>query len=554
MATLASLAIELTANSASLVNEMKRVNNSMDSFERKSKAVASMAKKSFIGLAAAIGSADIVGSIVRTSASFESLNASLETVFGSQEKAAQQFKAINDFASQTPYSIQELTEAMIKMQALGLDPSTEALRSMGNTASAMGKDLMQFTEAVADAVTGEFERLKEFGIRSSSEGDRVKFVFQGITTEVGKNAEEIQKYLLDIGNTTFAGSIEQQAQTLDGVLSTFGGTVDTLAAKFAEESGLTQAIKDAVTWVTNFINTVILAEPTVQGLEKKIADLNERLASPMVSGRNKASLEAARSEYEELLKDLVIPDLLSEDEPTIDIGAAAGPDSNILDLTNKQLQAKRELLEKSFLTEQELLNNQAQFEVDLLIDSLNRKQITQDQFYMLSEKQKEKHVKRMQELEKTSNRQVWTEEQKQHRNILSSTAQFFGVMAKEHKAFAIGEALINTYLGVSQSLAAYPMPVAAIMAATHVAAGLQAVQSIRSGGGAGGTASAPAIPDIDAQNEIIAANDESATVEKNVIINVSGISEDSLLTPAQRRQIIDEINEAEGSNTVIRGI
>ena len=35
----------------------------------------------------------------------------------------------------------------------------------------MGKDLSQMIEAVADATTGEFERLKEFGIKAGKEGD-----------------------------------------------------------------------------------------------------------------------------------------------------------------------------------------------------------------------------------------------------------------------------------------------------------------------------------------------------------------------------------------------
>jgi hypothetical protein len=35
--------------------------------------------------------------------------------------------------------VEQITEAFIKLKALGLDPSQEALMSYGNTASAMGK-------------------------------------------------------------------------------------------------------------------------------------------------------------------------------------------------------------------------------------------------------------------------------------------------------------------------------------------------------------------------------------------------------------------------------
>ena len=51
----------------------------------------------------------------------------------------------------------------------------EVAAAYGDTASAMGKSLDDMVEAVADAATGEFERLKEFGIRASKNGDRVSF-------------------------------------------------------------------------------------------------------------------------------------------------------------------------------------------------------------------------------------------------------------------------------------------------------------------------------------------------------------------------------------------
>jgi hypothetical protein len=73
---------------------------------------------------------------------------------------------LTEFASTTPFQLDTVVESFIKMQALGLNPTEDALRSFGNTSAAMGKDLMQFIEAVADASVGEFERLKEFGVKS----------------------------------------------------------------------------------------------------------------------------------------------------------------------------------------------------------------------------------------------------------------------------------------------------------------------------------------------------------------------------------------------------
>lgn len=182
-------------------------------------------------------------------ASFETLQASLETVTGSAEAASEAFGLIERFAAQTPYDLNQVVTAFTRLKSLGLDPSEEALTSYGNTASSMGKSLMDMIEAVADATTGEFERLKEFGIRSQSEGNRVRFTFRGVTTEVGKNAAEIEAYLRRIGMVEFAGGMERQSQTLAGRMSTL---LDSLAgfARDVGEAGLRDALRELIESLT----------------------------------------------------------------------------------------------------------------------------------------------------------------------------------------------------------------------------------------------------------------------------------------------------------------
>jgi hypothetical protein len=50
-------------------------------------------------------------------------------------------------------------------------------------------------EAFNDAITGEFERLKEFGITAKANGDKVALTFRGQTVEVKKTADGIGEYL-----------------------------------------------------------------------------------------------------------------------------------------------------------------------------------------------------------------------------------------------------------------------------------------------------------------------------------------------------------------------
>lgn len=166
--------------------------------------------------------------------SLETQKAALETVTGSQAKANKEFARLEEYAKKTPSRLGDVIEAYTRLTSLGLEPSERALNSYGNTASAMGKPLMQMVEAVADAATGEFERLKEFGIRASKDGDDVAFTFQGVTTKMKMDSKSIQEYLLRIGETKFAGGMERQAKTIGGKMSTLQDTIEGVARKLWE--------------------------------------------------------------------------------------------------------------------------------------------------------------------------------------------------------------------------------------------------------------------------------------------------------------------------------
>lgn len=201
----------------------------------------------------------VFSALVASQRNFDKLNSGLITMTGSAENAAKAFSVLQQFAKETPYGLNQAVEGFTKLVALGLNPSKEALISYGNTAAAMGKDLNQMIEAVADASTFEFERLKEFGIKSSQQADTVSFTFRGVTTTVKKNSEEIQKYLLNIGNTDFAGAMETRSKTLDGQLSSLADSFDGLVlavaqSGFGEAAGEQAATaEDAITALTDAI-------------------------------------------------------------------------------------------------------------------------------------------------------------------------------------------------------------------------------------------------------------------------------------------------------------
>lgn len=184
------------------------------------------------GIALAIGA---IGSAAIDAASKQQQwLAQLETMTGSAQRAKESYAALVAFAAKTPFDLEQSVQAFTKLRSLGLAATEQRLTSFGNTAAAMGKSMNQMIEAVADASTGEFERLKEFGIKSKTEGDKVKFTFQGVTTEVGKNATEITKYLEGIGNTKFAGAMAKQMDTLKGAFSNVKDNAFQLLAAMGE--------------------------------------------------------------------------------------------------------------------------------------------------------------------------------------------------------------------------------------------------------------------------------------------------------------------------------
>ena len=197
---------------------------------------------------------------------FDVLNAGLITATGSSEKAAQAFKALQSFAQKTPYDLNQAVKGFTQLVNLGLTPSEKALTAYGNTASAMGKDLNQMIEAVADAATGEFERLKEFGIKAKTSGNDISLTFQGVTTKIGNNASEIEKYLTALGENQFAGAMQLRMNTLDGAVANLGDTWDT-TFRLINEAGLGDIMQQSVRDVTASLDELnaMLASGEMEG-------------------------------------------------------------------------------------------------------------------------------------------------------------------------------------------------------------------------------------------------------------------------------------------------
>jgi phage tail tape-measure protein len=187
-------------------------------------------------------------SILDTAGQFEQFQATLETIEGSSAKAKKSMDWIADFARTTPYAVEGVTAAFVKLKAYGIEPTDGTLKTLGDTASAMGKDLNQAVEAFADAATGEFERLKEFGIKAKTAGDQVTFNWtengKELSKTVKKNSTEITKFLGETFEKRFGGAMEKQSKTFKGMMSNLGDAWTGFERRIAESGFFDRAKKN----------------------------------------------------------------------------------------------------------------------------------------------------------------------------------------------------------------------------------------------------------------------------------------------------------------------
>jgi hypothetical protein len=166
--------------------------------------------------------------VISTTAEFQKMEAVLTTTLGSKSAAQVAMQDIVEFASKTPFQVNELTDSFVKLANRGFKPTLDQMTALGDLASSTGKSFDQLTEAALDAMTGEFERLKEFGIRAKSEGDKVAFTFKGVTTEVQKTDDAIKDYLISLGN------VEGVSGSMASISETVGGQISNLEDNFTQ--------------------------------------------------------------------------------------------------------------------------------------------------------------------------------------------------------------------------------------------------------------------------------------------------------------------------------
>lgn len=282
----------------------------------------SKVKSLLVGIGAVAALKSLIQNMSKVRMEFEKYTAMLEVALGSQDLAKKSMRELANFAASTPFQLQQLTGAYVKLVNQGFKPSRAEMTKLGDLTAAMGKDFDQLTEAIIDAQTGEFERLKEFGIRASKEGDKVTFTFREQKTQVDFTADSIRQYILGLGEVEgISGSMAKVSETLGGRVSNLSDAWDNLMNSMgSKSSGIMVSL---INWLIDFTNGLAQAAKGIKQIKQEVLDENvgnqlelevlqtEKLAEEYIKiyGDKDKALERARFRTEENIKASILSTL-----------------------------------------------------------------------------------------------------------------------------------------------------------------------------------------------------------------------------------------------------
>lgn len=260
--------------------------------------------------------AAIVGSFLAAFAGFGAIaNAARETerlfavlknaLGGSELKALAVFEQLQEFAATTPFALNEVVGAFTKLQQRNFNPTIEQLRTMGDIAAASGKTIDQFVEAILDAQTGEFERLKEFGVVAKKEGDNVRVTFRGQSETFRNTAENLNAYLLKLGELPgIAGASAAVSQTLDGALSNMSDSLTRLFASVGSSGGFLKSLVQGFTGLVDAANEFFRI-PLSESLREQQTEFNALVGILQDVNSSESTRNAAIAELQKNYPDYI---------------------------------------------------------------------------------------------------------------------------------------------------------------------------------------------------------------------------------------------------------
>jgi len=380
---------KITAEERQLLSELGKLKKQFDDVGDKAKkagkdsgdamgsmgAVAAKVGPIIAGIFAADKIVGFTKEVIAVTAQFQKFESVLKNTLGSNSAAQGALASIKQFAATTPFSVQEVTDSFVKLAGVGFKPTIDQMRKLGDVASSQGKSFLQFTEAILDARNFEFERLKELNIGARTVGENIIFNFKGVETQVKKNREAVQAYLLSLGDYNgVAGASSAVSQTLGGQISNLGDTWDSLLNTIG--NNLAPIFGKALTVTAEFLGAL---DRLFKGQEQELKEFegkqytayanffvktsDEALKNAAANSKNRIKVvseetKLLQQQYDKQVADLAIAEAKMQDEKG----------SGFLFAQKRAVEAaKAQLLESQELEKALIAQNQA------AIDEINKR-------------------------------------------------------------------------------------------------------------------------------------------------------------------------------------
>ena len=288
-------------------NNVNNATNGVKNFNNATKNTGGISNmtKHIKGLATAYlslsGAKKLITGIFDSASEMEGYRNTLNVVMKDTELAGKKMKEAKEFANSTPFETDEIVAGMVKLESYGISSSKEVMTAVGDMAGVMGKSFDQAVEAVADAQTGELERLKEFGIKKQ---DIVDYANQKMNNaEIVNNKgqitdqEKFNEALMGLMKERYAGGMDLQAKTAKGVISTTRGMIKNIMSIIGGvddegnviAGGLLDTVKNVVTKINDKIKELNDNGTFKKWGEKinKVIGFVERLGATIIKNKNK---------------------------------------------------------------------------------------------------------------------------------------------------------------------------------------------------------------------------------------------------------------------------
>ncbi len=532
-------------------------------------------KNALIGL----GVGAVIKSFVDVGKEVENLQVRFKFLFGSAEEGALAFDNLSKFASQVPFSLDEITQASGNLAVVAKDANdlNRILEITGNVAAVTGLDFATAGSQIQRAFSGGIgaaDVFREKGVRS------LLGFKEGAKVSIDETVAAFEKAFS--GDGEFAKATEELANTLTGTTSMLQDKlfnfkkivsdqfVGTLTDELGDLNQYLEDNRDTINEIATLLgktlaNSIILLgkslTTTKSTMDKFNIGVRDLLLDVVPLG---FGLGTIRDEFPELAN--AIDGYLDSQYPAND--AIKDFNKSIEDSSTAMGNASEALANMTKVLDENEEAYKSKVDIDqILADNEVRIQEEKHQKILADQESFSKEMKRRQSAEKIfakmeAEKKAEIERMAQGQIVdavgdgLSKVSGLNKDAFRAYQAFQIGMATLNTFRAASNALSTYPFPLNIGVAAAETARGLATVAQIRatappriSGGrvnagepymvGEGGREMF-----VPQSSGTIVPNNQLASPNVNITINANDTEGFDELLVKRRSVIVNVINDA----------